>query len=1013
MLPEPNDSKVLVIGWDAADWRAIRPLLEEGKMPNLQKMMDEGVHGNISTLNPVLSPMLWSSIATGKRPYKHGIHGFSEPTPDGKSVRPITNVSRKSKAVWNMLNQTGKKCNVVAWWPSHPAEPIDGVMVSNWYQTARQIKNADLDPEIGRPRPGAHGWKDDQWTMAPGTVHPPRLADNLQEFRFHPMELDPEHVGPFIPRFMEIDQKKDQRLSGFAKTLADTVSVHGAATALMQLEPWDFMAVYYDGIDHFGHGFMKYHPPRQEWIKEEDFEIYKGVVEGGYRFHDMMLGAMLQLAGPETTVMLLSDHGFHPDHLRPEHIPAEPAGPAIEHRPYGIFVARGPGIRAGETVQGASVLDLTPTVLACFGLPTGEDMDGKPLVTIFEDTPSIQSIPSWDEIDGPHPHGMHPPDSHLDSVQSAEAMKQLVELGYIDEPDEDSNVAVRETIRELHYNLAQAYMDGGRLPEAAELLQSIWEEWPHEHRFGLNHIACLNGMDRHVEVAVAIEQFVANVRSGSEWALNELEALRPEAEQYGVDLPRVKRNESEDAAQVAELDIEVSGGGDAEEASPREGEGEEQEKEKPAEEMPRKLSFRIRKVMSLLQPMRSTIEWMMLKNQIAMGNHTRAAQQLKRIMEEVADRRNPDLHNQIGFSMLDVDDVESARICFNRALEHDDENVGARQGLAEVALSDGEWDELIEQALTATELRFQNPRVHYLLARGLHESNDLASARIAYGVAIQQAPSFVEARNGIIELLEQMGEKDEIRAHREFLAGIEEGKQLERAVDADDIDTVWSAIAAGRAERRSGLFDGTGAPAEAAADAKASDHDPVTIVSGLPRSGTSMMMQMLVGGGLEPFTDDKREADSDNPRGYLEHEKATRIATDQSWVPEVRGGVFKLVAQLLAHLPSGERYRIVFMDRDLRDIVKSQEVMLERLGREGGRLARSRMMQTLDAQLAMVERLLARREDIDVLFVDYDAVISDPEGEARRIADFIGDDLDVKGMHEAVDASLRRQQSKS
>ncbi len=104
-----NDQKVLVIGWDAADWRVIRPRIAEGKMPNLQKMMEEGVHGNNSTLNPVLSPMLWTSMSTGKRPYKHGIHGFSEPTPDGKSIRPISNVNRKSKAIWNMLNQVGKK----------------------------------------------------------------------------------------------------------------------------------------------------------------------------------------------------------------------------------------------------------------------------------------------------------------------------------------------------------------------------------------------------------------------------------------------------------------------------------------------------------------------------------------------------------------------------------------------------------------------------------------------------------------------------------------------------------------------------------------------------------------------------------------------------------------------------------------------------------------------------------------------------------------------------------------
>ena len=172
-----------------------------------------------------------------------------------------------------------------------------------------------------------------------------------------------------------------------------------------------------------------------------------------------------------------------------------------------------------------------------------------------------------------------------------------------------------------------------------------------------------------------------------------------------------------------------------------------------------------------------------------------------------------------------------------------------------------------------------------------------------------------------------------------------------------------------------------------------------------------MVMQMLAEGGLEPFTDTKREADSDNPRGYLEHEMATRIATDQSWMPDVRGGVVKIVAQLLQYLPRGERYRVIFMDRDLRAVIKSQRVMLDRLGKEGGRLSDSRMMQTLDAQVALVERMLARRPDIEVLFVSYDDVVKDPVQEAGRIAEFLDDDLDVAAMHGAVDGSLRRQRT--
>ena len=128
--------RLLLVGWDAADWKVIHPLVDAGHMPNLTRLIERGVMGNLATLQPMLSPMLWTSIATGKRPYKHGVHGFSEVAPDTGDVRPISTLSRTTKAVWNILHQQGKTCHVVGWWPSHPAEPLRGAMVSNHFQPA-------------------------------------------------------------------------------------------------------------------------------------------------------------------------------------------------------------------------------------------------------------------------------------------------------------------------------------------------------------------------------------------------------------------------------------------------------------------------------------------------------------------------------------------------------------------------------------------------------------------------------------------------------------------------------------------------------------------------------------------------------------------------------------------------------------------------------------------------------------------------------------------------------------
>ncbi len=286
-----RNRQVLLIGWDAADWKVIQPLMDAGKMPNVQRLMANGVAGQIATLHPPLSPMLWTSIATGKRPFKHGILGFSEPTPDGRGVRPVTNLSRKSKAVWNILSQSDLRSVVVGWWPSHPAEPINGVMISDHYHRAR-------------------GPLDEGWLLIPNTIHPPELAETLAALRMHPDLLTPAMVEPFIPLAKEIDQDQDKRLAGLMRTLAECMSIHSAATWLADNQQRDFFAVYFDAIDHFCHGFMRYHPPRQAWIAERDFELYRNVVSMAYQFHDRMLGTLVEKAGEDTTVILLSDHGF-------------------------------------------------------------------------------------------------------------------------------------------------------------------------------------------------------------------------------------------------------------------------------------------------------------------------------------------------------------------------------------------------------------------------------------------------------------------------------------------------------------------------------------------------------------------------------------------------------------------------------------------------------------------------------------------------------------------------------
>lgn len=477
--------KVLVIGWDAADWKIINPLMDAGQMPTLEKLVNRGAMGKIATLDPPLSPVLWTSIASGKTADKHGILNFVEPDPDTGDIRPVSVTSRKVKAIWNILTQQGYKTHLVGWWPSHPAEPINGICVSNMYHKIPKEKQ-------------------EEWTLPKGTVYPEELHEILNSYRIDPYEITGQILLPFVPNAAKIDQEKDKSLQAIANGICEAVNIQSAATWIMENHSdWDFMGVYFDAIDHFCHGFMKYHPPRQEGIPEEYYELYKDVINSIYRLQDMMLERMLQLAGDDATVILLSDHGFHSDHLRPKKLPKEPIAPALEHSPYGIICMAGPGIIKDERIFGATLLDITPTILSLFGLPIGKDMDGKPLLQAFSEKITPEYIPSWDEVAGEC--GMHPKDVQQDPWAAQEAMAQLVELGYVDAPGEDKTARIKIVKDETGFILAKVYASTKRYPEAIELLERLFSENPEATRYGVKLAQCYQLTRRIPEFRHVIE----------------------------------------------------------------------------------------------------------------------------------------------------------------------------------------------------------------------------------------------------------------------------------------------------------------------------------------------------------------------------------------------------------------------------------------------------------------------------------------------------------------------------
>jgi len=187
------------------------------------------------------------------------------------------------------------------------------------------------------------------------------------------------------------------------------------------------------------------------------------------------------------------------------------------------------------------------------------------------------------------------------------------------------------------------------------------------------------------------------------------------------------------------------------------------------------------------------------------------------------------------------------------------------------------------------------------------------------------------------------------------------------------------------------------------------NNEPITIVSGLPRSGTSMMMKMLEAGGLQALTDNIRAADEDNPKGYFEFERVKQIENDKAWLDDARGRVVKLISALLKHLPPSYNYKVIFMRRAMPEILASQRQMLIRRGEPTDAVPDDKMAAMFEKHVAQVESWLAAQPNIKAIYVSYNEVMKDARPHADLVNRFLGGTLNVDAMVEVTDAALYRQ----
>ena len=946
------------MGWDAADWKSIMPLIERGKMPNLARMMDEGVASNLATLQPCFSPMLWTSIATGKRAYKHGILGFTELDPESGSVRPITNLSRSTKAIWNIFNQAGKNTITVGWWPSHPPEPLSrGIMISNRYQ---RTENAPTRED---------------WSLPDGCVHPVRLTGVLEQVHFHPADLHENELAHFVPAItaMNLEEKKAlvkrPQIQALMKIIADCTSINSAATALMQNEPWDFMAVYFDAIDHFGHGFMKYHPPKLDHVSEEEFRLFSNINDAGYEYHDMMLGSLLALAGDDCNVILISDHGFHPDEARLKYIPREHAGPAREHREFGIFAAKGPDFKRGQNVIGASLLDICPTILHLHDLAVGDDMDGRVLSEIMADPREPQRIPSWDEVEGDD--GCHSAETKLDEVVDEEALAQLVALGYLEKANDGQEKAAERTRCEHQLNLATSYIDAGIIGEAIDLLEPLYEQFPSQHQIGFKLASCYQRLNRIHSLKNLSAKLLKNRLEEKEEAEREVEEL--------------KRNEEES----------ITSGKD-----PMDG--------KTAQEK-QAYQRRLRLLYQKIRPNLYSYQHLAAYVDFAEGRYEGVIEKTNHLDQDLGARATSLRLRAMALTRLKR--YEDAMRALDQAAEIEPESAENSLFMARNYLRAKKLHKAREAAEQSIALRFQNPRAHYLRGYILASLGDLEEAKNALRVCIKQAPNSPTAYRLFASLLRRF-ESD----HAQAGLLVQHARELRK-----------KALLAKRKNRRSlkkeqsetrELQQRIPIDESALNDlARLDDREVITVVSGLPRSGTSLMMQVLEQLGIEPFTDKVRTPDDSNPRGYYEHQKILDLdkRTRKNWLLEARGKSLKVVAPLLPHLPmqvideKGHKvtlnYRVILMERPMDELINSQERMISRLESGPNIKDRSRLAQNLRAYENRARRW-CQRGQIPAIGLSLYEFVNGSQDETKKLQTLLSRSLDRDGFEKVFDKDL-------
>jgi predicted AlkP superfamily phosphohydrolase/phosphomutase len=421
----PSAGPLLLVGIDGATFDVLLPLVEAGELPHLGKLLERGSWGPLATLEPTVSPAIWTTVATGKLPAEHGILGF-EGIPGQSMATLPTSGMRRVRAYWNILSEHDRSVGVVGWWVTWPAERVNGYVVSDRTAYTRMEAASNLErqgPEEVFPLDLADEVRSRVRSPDTITVDEVRRFMNLTDDEVDRLirGADYEH-GHFLPEFKYVHQSD--------RSTADI------ATHLLRSRPTDVTAVAFYGVDTVSH--LAWHFMRPEAfpgipIAVEALEKYGKLIERYYVYTDELLGELIAAAPSDATVIVFSDHGFGASGNLPWSAGHGRLTPGAPVAPDGILLLAGPQIRPGVRLSNAHVLDITPTLLHLQGLPVAADMTGRVLTEalapeLLARLP-VRTLPTYETT--PWLDGEGNP--HADEAIDRALIEKLRSLGYIDE----------------------------------------------------------------------------------------------------------------------------------------------------------------------------------------------------------------------------------------------------------------------------------------------------------------------------------------------------------------------------------------------------------------------------------------------------------------------------------------------------------------------------------------------------------------------------------------------------